>query len=325
MFLNTSIANRLHLRPAEFTMLIVAVFALLINFCLIFYKGANVDYAAYTGILLAVTVLSTIGYFYRLSGRSENIASGLICASIFIFFSGCMALFNYLLLPVTFGPFDHILANVDSYFGFYWPDIMALATHYPLFTLLMKWAYMSTMIQFALLVAILGLSGRTRDLHVMITSVTITATLTICFWGIFPTTGTTTIYEIPLDVWMAVNPPVDRNYALELITIVKQGPSLISPKEIRGLIAFPSYHAVLAFTAMYAARNLKVLGPIFFVINLLILPSIFVHGGHHFVDLPAGLLMFLFGTYLALKTAKKYKIPERQAALSKPQSNLNIA
>ncbi len=325
MFSKTLIANRLHLRPAEFTMLIVAIFALLIDFCLIFYKGANVDYAGYSGIILVVIMLSAIGYFYRLSGRSENIASGLLCASIFVFFSACLALFNYLLLPISFGPFDQLLTKVDSYFGFYWPDVMALATNYPMLTQLMKWAYMSTMIQFALLVAILGLSGRTRDLHIMITSVTITATLTICFWGIFPTTGTTTVYEIPSDIWQAVNPLVDRNYALELITIVKHGPSIISPTEIRGLIAFPSYHAVLAFTAMYAARNLKVLGAIFLLINLLILPSIFVHGGHHFVDLPAGLLMFLLGTYLAIKTVKIHNIPERLTHQSTSQSNPNIA
>lgn len=208
-------------------------------------------------------------------------------------------------MPIVHGPYDLILTQWDSFFGYHWPDIMALAAEYPNFTTAMKWAYMSTMLQFALLIAVLGLSGRKRDLHIMITSVTITATLTICFWGIFPTTGTTTIYEIPAELWNKIGPPVDRSYALDLISIVRDGPSIITPTEIRGLIAFPSYHAVLAFTAMYAARNLKYAAPVFFFINLLILPSIFVHGGHHFVDLPAGFLMFAFGTYLAFKAVNR--------------------
>ncbi len=315
------IANKLHLRPAEFTMLAVAVFALITDLCLIIYKGAKVDYTGYSGIAIAVTSLASIGYFYRISGRSENIASGLLCAAIFIFFSACLSLFNYLLLPISHGPYDLMLAEWDTLFGYHWPDIMALAAKFPNFTSAMKWAYMSTMLQFAILIAILGLSGRKYDLYVMISSVTVTATLTICFWGIFPTTGTTTIYEIPLELWNQINPPVDRSYALDLISIVKTGPSVITPTEIRGLIAFPSYHAVLAFTAMYAARNLKVLGPIFFVINLLILPSIFVHGGHHFVDLPAGFLMFAFGTYWALKAVKQqevFALQDKQLSQSEP-------
>jgi len=299
------IAKALRLHPAELTMLTVAISVLAIDLFLISYKNAKVDFKAYIEIGIVVTFLSLIGYFYRISGRSEKIASGVFCASIFIFFSACIALFNYLLLPISHGPYDLMLAKWDSFFGYHWPDVMALAAEYPKLTNVMKLAYMSTMVQFALLVAILGLSGRRCDLYVMITSVTITATLTICLWGIFPTTGTTTIYEIPIELWNKVNPLVDRNYALELASIVKTGPNVITPTEIRGLVAFPSYHAVLAFTAMYAARNLKLLGPIFFFINLLILPSIFIHGGHHFVDLPAGFLMFALGTYWASKTVKQ--------------------
>ncbi len=325
MSLNYNMANKLQLRPAEFTMLCVAFFAFLADAFLIIFKNASVDYTGYSGIIIAVLLLSTIGYFYRLSGRSENIASGLLCAAIFIFFSACLSLFNYLLLPIAYGPFDNLLVQWDSMLGYHWPDVMALAAEYPLFTTAMKWAYLSTMLQFAMLIAILGLSGRKNDLYVMISSVTITATLTICIWGIFPTTGTTTVFEISAELWNKINPPVDRSYALDLISIVKNGPSVITPTEIRGLIAFPSYHAVLAFTAMYASRNLKVLGPIFFIINLLILPSIFVHGGHHFVDLPAGFIMFAFGTYLATRSVKKQAHDSLKTDPAQPQSKPNIA
>jgi len=58
---------------------------------------------------------------------------------------------------------------------------------------------------------------------------------------------------------------------------------------------------------MYAARNVKYVAPVFLILNLLILPSIFIHGGHHLLDLPAGFLMFLFGTWLAKNAMEKYK------------------
>ena len=92
---------------------------------------------------------------------------------------------------------------------------------------------------------------------------------------------------------------------MEIAGLAITGPEVISPTEIRGLIAFPSYHAVLAFTAMYAARTVRFLGPIFFIINLLIIPGIFIHGSHHLVDLFAGFAMFAFGTWLAVKAVNR--------------------
>ncbi|MEM9986356.1 MAG: divalent metal cation transporter, partial [Bacteroidota bacterium] len=38
----------------------------------------------------------------------------------------------------------------------------------------------------------------------------------------------------------------DDRYSAEIASLAQTGPGVISPKEIRGLIAFPSYHTVLA-------------------------------------------------------------------------------
>ena len=285
--------------PAEKTMLVVAVFALFVNAVLISVKDANVDFIGYTGIAAVVLGLLAGGMFYRKSERSEEIASAMICAGAFIFFSACISMFNYLLLPLGNGTWDHTLATWDQVFGYHWPDIMALAAEFPTITFILKLAYMSTILQITVLVVVLGLFGRFRDLHILLSIVTITATLSICFWGLFPTLGPTVLYTLPQEVWSIVNPTVNANYGTELIRVAEHGPGVITPSEIRGLIGFPSYHAVLAFAAIYAARNVKYLASAFWALNLLILPSIFVHGGHHFVDLPAGFAVFLIGVWAA--------------------------
>ncbi len=253
----------------------------------------------------------------RSKGRSERIASALICSGAFIFFSACLSLFNYLLLPIVRPLIDVPIAEIDAMFGYHWPDVMALAANYPAVTSVLKFAYITTIPQFAMLVVILGLSGRLRDLHVMITSVAITATLTICFWGLFPTLGAKSMYILTPELWAAVNPIVDEEYAKDLLRIGEHGPGLISPQEIRGLIAFPSYHAVLAFTAMYAARNVRFVAQIFLILNLLILPGIFIHGGHHLMDLPAGFAMFVFGTWLARRAVyEDYEVRGKPALVA---------
>ena len=299
MQLRNSICQKLHLQPAEFLMIFVGIAAGLIDVALILYKGSKIDIPGYGGLLALVLLVIPLGLYYRISGRSERIASALICSGAFVFFSACLSLFNYLLLPISRPLIDLPIAQIDAMFGYHWPDVMALAAQHPVITQIMKYAYMTTIPQFAMLVVILGLSGRMRDLHVMITSVGITATLTICFWGLFPTLGAKSMYILTPELWAAVNPIVNEEYALALLHIGEHGPGMISPKEIRGLIAFPSYHAVLAFTAMYAARNVRYVAPTFLLLNLLILPGIFIHGGHHLMDLPAGFAMFAFGTWLA--------------------------
>jgi len=283
--------------------LMIAAFDVLI----ILIKNPTIDYFGYLKIIMVSLFVMSIGYFYRLSQRDERIANASICTSLLIFFTMCLGLFNYLMLPLTRSTIDIPIAEIDAMLGFHWPDVMAFAAQFPITVFVMKIAYSSTIFQLAVLIIILGLSGRNHDLNVLIMSLTITGTLTVCFWGLFPTIGAKTMYDIPDEIWQAINPPVNKLYALELIELAKNGPEIITASELRGLIAFPSYHAVLAFTAMYAARNVKYVAPVFLILNLLILPSIFIHGGHHLLDLPAGFLMFLFGTWLAKNAMEKYK------------------
>ena len=101
-------------------------------------------------------------------------------------------------------------------------------------------------------------------------------------------------------------PEVSTAYGDHMLLMAKQGPGLISPKEIKGLVAFPSYHIVLAITAVYASRTVKWAFPIYLVLNALILPGIYLHGGHHMIDLPAGLMVAAAGLYVAHKAVAKH-------------------
>lgn len=299
------LCEKLRLQPAELLMLTVGVAAGLIDIVLILYKGAQIDLPAYAGLVTLLVMVIPLGMFYRISGRSERIASALICSGAFIFFSACLALFNYLLLPVSTPLFDPLLASIDGMIGFHWPSVMFWAADNPTISAVLKFAYNTTVPQFAALVVILGLAGRARDLHVLITSVTITATLTICFWGIAPSMGPGTIYHLPMEVWDILGAVADHNYSAEIAGLAANGPDVISPKEIRGLIAFPSYHTVLAFTAMYAARNVPVIAPIFLVLNTIMLPGIIIHGSHHLTDMLGGVAMFLLGTWIATRAVHR--------------------
>lgn len=283
-------------------MLTVALAAACVDIFLIWYKSAALDWAGYIAILAVVSGLFALGAFYRLSGRSDRIGAAAFCAAAFIFYSLCMSLFSYLLLPIVGPTWDLELNAIDKVLGYHWPDVINWASQNPIANQVLLIAYMSTIPQFAALVVLLGLSGKIKKLQALLLSVTLTATFTICFWGVFPTMGTTVLFQIPPSIEKLTAPFADTAYGKEMLLMAQQGPGLISPKEIKGLVAFPSYHIVLAVVAIYYAYSIKWLFPVYLVLNLLIMPAIFVHGGHHFVDLPAGMIVALAGIWLANRT-----------------------
>jgi hypothetical protein len=292
--------------PAEKTMAVIALAAGMIDIILIAYNRSQIDYSGYSAILTLIGGLLAMGFFYRLSGRSDRIAAATICAGLFIFYSLCLSMFNYQLLPLWREPIDTSLNAIDQIFGYHWPSVIEWAAQHPTINSIIRFAYMSTIPQFAAMVVILGLTGRIRELHVLIVSVTITATFTICFWGLFPSLGAKSLYDLPLSMEILASPEVGTAYGDHMLLMALEGPGLISPKEIKGLVAFPSYHIVLAFAAVYAARTVRWVFPVYLVLNALILPGIYMHGGHHMIDLPAGILVATAGLYLARKMVMKH-------------------
>ncbi len=305
------------LLPAEKTMLIVSTFAGLIAVSSFLWQGQKVDWAAYGSILAIIVGLVGMGIFYRASGRSERIGAATICAGLFIYFTVCLSLFNYHLLPVWRAPIDVQLNQIDQFFGYHWPSIIEWAGQHPIINNILRYAYISTMPQLALLVVILGLSGRIKELHVLILTITITATFTICWWGLFPSFGASSIYQISAAIEDLASPELGTAYGHYLVSLGENGPQFITPSEIKGLIGFPSYHTVLAVAALYASRTIKWIFPIYLVLNILILPGVFVHGGHHLVDLFGGLVIAIVGLYIARSSVtsqyEKHKLPEMVA------------
>ena len=208
-------------------------------------------------------------------------------------------MFNYLLMPTTLAPLDPALIELDAMFGYDWSAFVAWAGDHMMITEFLRVIYMSTIPQIALLIIILGLSGKSFQLHVMMVSITITSVIAVVFWGYFPSHGASSIHVLAQDLEALVMPPVGTAYGRELIRLAADGPGFISPSNVKGVIGFPSFHAVLAFTAAYGMRGVRGLFPLFVIINIIMIPATMLHGGHHMVDVAAGFLLFVFGTIAA--------------------------
>lgn len=300
------LSKSLLLHPSELLMLRVTLTAMVLDALLIAVRGATVDFPGYGAVAGMAFALLALGFAYRRLGRSEAIGATATCAGLFILFTSALSLFNYVLVPNGRPLIDGLLIRADAMLGYEWPNMIAWAARHPLFNEFMRFAYMSTLPQIALLVIALGLTERFRDLRSLMTTVVVAGTFTVLFWGIFPSAGAKAFYDLPDDLLAAVRPMVDPAYGAAIMALVRDGADRLSPDELRGLVAFPSFHIVLALIATYHARNVWWLLVPYAILNAIVLPAVLVHGGHHLVDIPAGIVVFLF----ALSCARRMLDPK---------------
>jgi membrane-associated phospholipid phosphatase len=107
-------------------------------------------------------------------------------------------------------------------------------------------------------------------------------------WTAAPSFGAFSVYDLPSGVSGHLALALDGRYAHELVALLAHGPGRISPAAAKGLIGFPSYHAVLALLVVWYARPLQVVRWLALAVNGLVLIATPIQGGHHIVDVVAG-------------------------------------
>ena len=258
------------------------------------------DVPAFARICAIAAGMAAAGLFYRASGRSEAIAAGLLGAALFILLTLVLSTFNYLLLPLGRPAIDPLLARIDAQlFGYRWPDFVAAVGAVPFISATLSLAYQSTLAQIALVIAALGLTGRLGELDRALYALILSAAGTILFWAAFPSLGPSTLFTLPPQTVAAAHPLVDPAYGAALRDLARHGSPLISPAQIKGLIAFPSFHTILALFAVWYTRRMPWLFYPLLVVDTVMLPGILVHGGHHLVDLFGGAAMLCAAAFAA--------------------------
>ena len=236
----------MRLLPAEkFVVTLILVLAAL-DLALLSYKHVAIDIPGYISALMTGGVAVAIGQFYRRFRHNEGIALATTAAGLFIIFSIVGSVFNYLLLPIVQQPVDGALAAFDEALGFSWLGFAAWTAGHPWLSAAYRLVYMSSMPQLIAVILILGFSKRAADLHLFLLTGLIGALLTISWWAFFPSFGATAFYSVPQDLLTVMPIIVGPEYGAELKRLAAQGVSYISPKDVLGLIGFPSFHTVMS-------------------------------------------------------------------------------
>lgn len=285
----------------------------------------DLDWKGYRFVGEIAALLAGLAFFYGLVRRDERLSAMLSGTAFLIVFSATFSVLNYMLLTIAGARMDAPLAAIDRMLGFDWIAVMSVMAHHPIVNFVLECCYNSVLPQIALTVLLVGWAGQPRDVFQFCLSVAVGASVTVFFWTLFPSFGAFSFYHLPPAVASHLRLALDGKYAAELVSLLTNGPGVISPQSARGLIGFPSFHAALAvMAAFYLSRIRAVRWPVI-LLNAGVIVATPIQGGHHLVDVigglgVAGLSIAVAGriTAAALKSAAGARLPP---AITEPAIN----
>ncbi len=299
--------------PAEKLLLWIIGVLLAADIVLIASSGTRIDITGYTVMFGAGMLVVAAGQVYRYRGRDEKIALATAAAGLFVIYSNAAAAFNYLIIPFAGARIDTALMAVDAALGFHWSSFVEAMAHYPRFATLLGYVYMSSIPQLVILILILGFTGDRARLHRFLLTGVFGSLLAIAFWLFAPSSGPAAYQTISAETLSRIPMVVGNGYGEELNRLFSEGVTRLSPSDALGLIAFPSFHTVMAVMAVWFVPRRLLLRPLVWGLNMLMLPAILLHGGHHLVDIGGGFAAFAIALVLANRVCA---LLEREPAVS---------
>ena len=215
----------------------------------------------------------------RLTGIAPRLGATAEWVLLWQVFSVAGAVLTYLAAAQDGAVFDARLALLDAQLGFRWSAWLASVDSHPFLKFALTVAYGSLLAQ--VLFSVFWFAFRRWDHRnaELLTNATLALLLTTAVFFLFPALGP------------CVGVPACHDAYLEDLVGLRHGnlPSL-DMMLLKGVIAFPSFHAVLATLFTYAHRRSPTFLPIaaFNALMLLAIPS---EGGHYLVDIIGGVVV----------------------------------
>jgi hypothetical protein len=249
--------------------------------------GFTVAGHAYARLAAISGFLWLVGWFYETRRPEPRLAAMLTCAAFLVGFTAAGSVLNAMLLTVAGPRMDWFFARADIAMGFDWPAMMRVMANYPTSLAILEQAYAALLPEIALGVVLLATFCGASPVYRFSLAVAVGALICIFIWTFFPAFGAMSVYALDPATAVRLHVPVDWAYGETLVRMLGEGPGLIAPDNMKGLIGFPSYHVVLALLLMWYFRFLPKFRWVVWVVNGLVIVATPIEGGHHGIDVLA--------------------------------------
>ncbi|MDB5509028.1 MAG: hypothetical protein JWL93_1497, partial [Hyphomicrobiales bacterium] len=211
-----------------------------------------------------------------------------------VLFTLSLAIASYVLEALALPMQDDMFRRVDAALGFDFLAHLAWLRQHPTLALVLSVAYLTSIAQVILLAFALPLFGAFDRLRRFLMLFAGTATTVIVIAALMPTLGTCGIYDLPDNLLPAFLDPKICFQHLDHLKGLRDGSLRHLPlDDIRGLVAFPSFHTALALVTLWAARPLRWIFPPLVVVNALLIFATPSNGSHYAADVLGGALIAL--------------------------------
>lgn len=278
----------MHLYPAERLIFVIIGILGFADVVLIWLKDIDFYFTGAEVMLLTAALFFGAAQAARRAGRYFRFANILIVLSMFFLFTYVGSNFNVLLLPRPGQPIDPTLVAMDAWFGYSWPDAVAWISNYPFASNFLRNVYLSTQNYLFLAFAVVGALMDVRQLHRLALACVLGGLITIFCWALMPSSGASAFWTLDPKLHDIVRPIVGSAYGAELNRLLVEGVTKIDQFNIKGLIGFPSFHAVMAFVIVPAFWPMKALRLPVAALAAAAVPGILIHGGHNLMDVFGG-------------------------------------
>jgi hypothetical protein len=233
------------------------------------------SFSGYLPVGSAVAVLAAIGCFYQFTRRDRKLADlGHYCA-LWIAFPVMVNMYSYVIATLRLPLQDAQFSQMDGALGFHWLVWLGRIEPHHLIWLALVCAYNSIFVQVFVSVVFFSFAGRSdRNRELLWTSM-LAALITVSISGLLPAYGPYTDGKMP--EWSAVLQTIREGHATNFRIA-----------DMKGIVAFPSFHTVLGLLLVYAHRPpARTFVPVV-ILNAVMLLAIPFAGHHYLVDMIAG-------------------------------------
>lgn len=280
--------------------------------------GYTFDWPSLTKVAIYLPLLLAIAEFYRRSHPDMKFVIMTRETAWILAFSGAAATLSTLATTLNFPLIDNSLVAGDRALGFDWEFWFVQITSSGDLGTVLSIFYIMSVPLVVLVVIVLSLLNRQERTQEMVLAVMIGALIAVAISAVLPSAGALATFRPSFD--NLVSPPVvDLAYKQTFFDLRAGAVTLFSLNDLKGLIAFPSYHATLSVLMILAFRGIRAFFPLFLVVNLIVLVATPVNGGHHLSDVLGGIGVAFVSFWIAAGLRNWLagtRTPARQPALA---------
>jgi len=273
---------------------------LIIDMAWLWHSGLQLIFGDMSAVLILLAVCSAVAFLHRYFVRDDslflfgNVINQLIVVGFIAFTLSDIG--AVLALPLK----DSQLNAIDVHMGFTWLGYVRWVNNHFTISLFFTAAYASYNIQGVWLVALLFLRKQSAYAQRFVIISYITGVACALIATVMPAMGAHIFYTIAPEQFQNVSfySAWDHSHALAALR-APDNHQIAYPGA--GIIMCPSYHAVMAVLLAYISLPFRLLRWVIIPLNITMLLSTPIVGGHYLVDVLAGIALALIAIVIAEK------------------------